>query len=494
LSSIRLTYAGIMGLSVRLSTLVTGLMFSVLVTRNLSIDDFGLYSLIGSLIAYAMFGHIIAGFWITRHIARGENVGKIGILSNGLFAIIGTIAYLIAAYLVAQTTDSDLFVLTIGGLILPLTYISGSLDSVNAGFRPQAVSYTLIAFEIAKVPFGYAMLEGYEIGLLGAILATIFALIVKIIFGAHFAWSRIKLPTDFSFFKRWLKLAWLPLYRTLATNIFALDILIVSIFFASTEPIAYYAAAVTISAVAIHSVALTEALTPKLIADTKHEHVRTILRLFSLLGIPLFAAVIVFAKPLLFLLNPAYSIAIVAVYLMSMRSLVVNIYRIFASILEGIEKVDKDAKATFSQYRKSNLFVLGTLQYIRTAVYISLLLVLLSIAKINDIPVLDIVVLWTFISLLSEISVTIYAGYLAYKTKFLSFDWKPTVKYAGIAILAAIISYYSIEEFVTYERDLVIFLPGLIVSLIIGSGVYLTSLFFIDAYFRSLLKSILFRK
>ena len=111
MSNIRLTYSGLIGLVVRIASLATGLIFSVLVTRNLTIADFGLYSLIGSLIAYAMFGHIISAYWIPREIARGKEVGRTGLLTNGIFSLAGTIAYLIAAYVVAQNTESDFSIL-----------------------------------------------------------------------------------------------------------------------------------------------------------------------------------------------------------------------------------------------------------------------------------------------------------------------------------------------------------------------------------------------
>ena len=239
MSSIRITYSGLIGLVVRLSSLITGMMFSIIITRNLVPEEFGLYALIGSLIAYAMFGHVISAFWIPRHIPRGEEVGKTALLTSGIFSLVGMLAYLIAAYFVAQNTNSDFNILLLGSLLIPATYIANTLDSINQGFRPQAVSYSFISFEVAKVPLGYLLLEPFTLGLAGAIIATLIALLIKSCTAIFFTLPRLKSAIDISFLKRWLKLSWLSLYGIFAGNIYVLDTFIVAIFFSSTESLSY---------------------------------------------------------------------------------------------------------------------------------------------------------------------------------------------------------------------------------------------------------------
>lgn len=494
MSSIRLTYSGLVGLVVRLSSLVTGMIFSVLVTRNLVQEDFGLYALIGSLIAYAMFGHVISANWVPRHIARGEEVGKTALFLDGSFSIVGTIVYLIIAYFASLNTNSDFSIFVIASVLIPATYIANSLDSINSGYKPHAVSYSLVSFEIAKVPLGFALLEPLEMGLVGAILATIFAMTVKIITGIIFAWPRLKPSINLSYVFRWFKLAWLSLYDGVASTIYVLDTFIVSTFLGSTLPLAYYAAATSISVIAGHSGVLAKALGPKLIADARREYVKTILQLYMLVGIPLFVVVIVFAKPLLFLLNPVYVTAVPIVYLLSMKTFTLGMYYIFHSTLAGIERVDTNKNATFQQYRKSNLFLLGTLQYVRTGLYIVSLIILLVISSNTDIGMIDLVIIWALIALIAEISVTVYSMFQVKKANFLVFDWKNSFKYFALAIIVGIISYYLIDYFVVFERDLQVFLPSLIIPLGIAAMIYFLPLYFIDNYFRSLLKAIFKRE
>jgi hypothetical protein len=490
MSSIRITYSGLIGLVVRLSSLITGLIFSIIITRNLVPEEFGLYALIGSLIAYAMFGHVISAYWIPRHIARGEEVGKTALLTNGIFSLVGMGVYLIAAYFVAQNTNSDFNILLLGSLLIPVTYIANTLDNINTGFKPQAISYAFIGFEIAKVPIGFLLLEPFSMGLYGAIIATLIALITKSTIALYFALPRLKSAINISFIRRWLKLSWLSLYGIFPGNIYVLDTLIVAIFFHSTEALAFFAAATTISIVAGHAGILSKALGPKLLTDSKTHHVQTVMRLYGLIGIPILVSIIVFAKPLLFLLNPAYAMAVPIVYFMSLRAFVLGIYSIFSGTLAGIERVDTDQNAKFSQFIKSNLFLLGTLQYVRTGIYLISLIGFLLLAPIENIPILDMVIIWSFFGLVSELVITIYAGYKVHRVKFLMLELKPTLKYLAISIFAGIMSWIMIENFVIFKRDLLIFIPGLAVSLGIGAAVYLIPIYFIDDYCRKLVKAI----
>jgi hypothetical protein len=466
-------------------------MFSVLITRNLILEDFGLYSLIGSLIAYAMFGHIIISYWVPRQVARNEEVGKTAIFSSGLFCIIGTIAYLILAIYVSDATDSNFSILLLGALIVPITYFSNTLDNVNHGHRPQALSYSLIAFEIAKVPFGYLLLVGFDLGLSGALIATILALLVKLGCSLFFALPYLHNHIDFRHLFRWLKLSWLPLYGGFASNLYVLDTLIVSAFLHSTTALAYWASATTIAMIASHSVVLSQALVPKLVADARKEHVRTVIRLFSLFGIPLFIAVLVFAKPLLFLLNPAYTVGILIVYILAIRAFSNGIFSIFAGTLSGIERIDTNETSTFSQYRKSNFFLLGTFQYIRVAIYIIPLIVFFILNSSSNSDTIELVIIWATIATISELVVTVFLGIKVHQTGFLSFDWKPIVKYTVVSIIAGIISMNLIDSFLIFERDLMTFLPGLALTLAIGGGIYIISMYFLDEYMRSLIKSLL---
>ena len=91
-----------MAFFVSLIGIVTGLVFILIVTRSLSPEEFGTWSLIGSMIGYVMVSESIINFWTTREIARGKNIGK-----SSLFPSIGVSFALIPIYLVISSVLSN---------------------------------------------------------------------------------------------------------------------------------------------------------------------------------------------------------------------------------------------------------------------------------------------------------------------------------------------------------------------------------------------------
>ena len=61
MSSIRVTYSGLITFVLMLVSIVTGLIFTLIVTRRLDQIEFGLWSLIGGIIAYSLIFGLITG-------------------------------------------------------------------------------------------------------------------------------------------------------------------------------------------------------------------------------------------------------------------------------------------------------------------------------------------------------------------------------------------------------------------------------------------------
>ena len=95
MSGIRVTYSGLISFSVGLISILTGLIFTIIVTRRLSPDEFGTWGLIGALLVYPLIIQPIIGYWSTREIARNENSGRTSILASGSFSFIGMLIYFI---------------------------------------------------------------------------------------------------------------------------------------------------------------------------------------------------------------------------------------------------------------------------------------------------------------------------------------------------------------------------------------------------------------
>ncbi|MEM4249716.1 MAG: hypothetical protein QW395_05465, partial [Candidatus Nitrosotenuis sp.] len=123
MSNIRLTYSGLISLLLTIVSLFTGLIFTLIVTRRLDQAHFAMWSLIGSIIAYAMIFSPISNYWLTRHVARGEKESVTGIISAVIFSIAAIGVYLIATLILSNSSDADYRILLFAVLLVPLTYI-----------------------------------------------------------------------------------------------------------------------------------------------------------------------------------------------------------------------------------------------------------------------------------------------------------------------------------------------------------------------------------
>jgi len=74
LSKVRIAYAGMVGYLSSIFNLITGFLFIIIITRNLTIQEFGTWQVIASVIGYALIPAIIPSYWSFRNIARGQRV------------------------------------------------------------------------------------------------------------------------------------------------------------------------------------------------------------------------------------------------------------------------------------------------------------------------------------------------------------------------------------------------------------------------------------
>ncbi|MDE2590135.1 MAG: hypothetical protein KGL95_10795, partial [Patescibacteria group bacterium] len=87
MSGIRITYSGLILFVVGLISVFTSLISNFLITRNLTITDYGTWGLISGLYGYIVVIEPIMSYWATREIARGIESGKTAMFSSGIFSI-----------------------------------------------------------------------------------------------------------------------------------------------------------------------------------------------------------------------------------------------------------------------------------------------------------------------------------------------------------------------------------------------------------------------
>ena len=95
MSGIRVTYSGLISFVFGISSVITGLIFTLIVTRNLTQTEFGTWSLIGGLTSYVLIINPIIAYWTTREIARGNKIAKTSLLSSSSLSILAVGIYLV---------------------------------------------------------------------------------------------------------------------------------------------------------------------------------------------------------------------------------------------------------------------------------------------------------------------------------------------------------------------------------------------------------------
>ena len=151
MSKVRLRLSGAMAFASNIVGYLTGMIFTVFITRRLSERDFGVWALIGTFISYSLVPFNLVNNWISRDAARGKKVlGS----AAALFALItpaSIMIYTLVALQSAITINYDPSIMILG-LIVLITYIFFNLgEAVQSGYAPQNLGVARIIFEISKV-------------------------------------------------------------------------------------------------------------------------------------------------------------------------------------------------------------------------------------------------------------------------------------------------------------------------------------------------------
>ena len=480
MSGIRVTYSGLLTFVIGLVSVVTGLVFTLFITRQLTPEEFGTWGLIGGLTTYVLVIEPIIAFWTTRQIARGEEPGHTSIVSTGIFTIIAVFAYFIISFLVGNETGIDNDILLFASIQIPVFYFRTVLVSICRGYKPHVVSYGNLAFEFAKIPLAFFLIFYLDLDLLGVIIAVTIATLVNIIVLIIGGKEKIRGNFNFNYFKHWLKLFWVPLYPKLSNTVKNLDVLIFSLFTGSLSGLAFWSASIAVSNLVLHSEKISYAVYPKLLEGGKKKLLETNLEQVLYFAFPLLIMSIVFAKPALFTLNPYYASASNIVIVLTFLTFLRTFSTIFNNSLKGIETVDTNSKATFLDYMHSKLFHLPTVRLTQRFCYIGTLsIVLFLIFPVTESDE-EIVFYWSIIAFFTQTPYTLYLYYLVRKEFKPKIDVLSLSKYLLSSIVIFGLVWLLMEENLVYNESIFQFLPDFIPYVLLATVSYIGITFFID--------------
>ena len=472
-------------------TIITGITFTIIITRSLTLDEFGTWGLIGGLTTYVYILRPTISYWSTREIARGKETGKTAILSSGLMAAIGVFMYLLIASFFGVQTDVSQTILLFAGILIPTEFFKNALSRITLGYKPQNESYGLLIFELAKIPIALLLIYFLDLGLEGIIITVFISNLFSIVLLAYLTREKIRGKFEINYLKKWLKLFWLPMYPEISKIIKVSDVAVVTLFTGSVAGLAYWSSAKAISHIVRQSNKIGKAVYPKLLGGGKKEYLQENLVLILYFAIPLSMMSIVFSKPALFVLNPIYADAVFVVILQVPTIFLQMLSDQFRQALSGIEKVDTNEKATFKDYIKSKLFFLPTLKNIQRGFYLGSLILMLLVIGPNVESEIDIIVYWALIALITQIPYTSYLFVLIKREFSPKIDRFAIIKYFMVSSLVIGGIFFLMEEYLEYKESIFEFLPQFIPYLILFVISYLGGTYLIDWRTRKVVKRII---
>lgn len=487
--NIRVTYSGLTGFLINGFTMVTGLIFILIVTRNLQPNELGTWGLIGSLLTYVIILEPIISYWTIREIARGMESGKTSFISSGLFSIFGIIGFLIISYLISGPTGTDLSVLFFASILIPFTFLNRTLSAIAIGSQPHINNLGVAIFDISKIPLAAIFILFFDLSLFGAILSTALANIPTIIFLSVKLRNELKSKFQKHYLIGWLKRGWLPPFVKLP-NLVVFDVLIFSLITGSVNGIAYWVAANSIGNIVRHSGQISRAVYPKLLSGGKKEYLQSNFILFLYFSFPILMISIVFSKAGLYILNPIYADAYLIVIFISIRALLRQIGFTFTQAIEGIDEVDKK-KSSIKEYLKSSLFYIPTFRLLRRFFYLTLVSIGLYVLLQYDASEMMLLTYWSAAFMIVEIPFTIYYIKMSRKDFPINLELKPIFKYFVLSIIIFSLVYLLLENFLVYDDSIFIFIPNLIPFLLLGILVYFGLTYLVDKKTRKLFKAVI---
>ncbi|MGI0021939.1 MAG: hypothetical protein ACRD9Q_03660 [Nitrososphaeraceae archaeon] len=491
MSNIRLTYPGLMAFVITLISVFTGLVFTLIVTRRLSQDEFGLWSLMGSLLIYVMVFVPINTYWVSRHVARNEEASITGIVCSMLFSLAATAAYIVIIFFISETTDVDYGTLLFSSILIPLMYLVATMRGIVTGFRPQGNAYAILVFELTKIPSGFLLVYWADMGIIGAIITSAIAQGAQVVFYLYYIREKLRERFCYSQFKQWLKLSWLPVFSSLHDRILHLDSTIFTILIGSVTGLSYVGVARAISNLVSNTGSISSALSPKLIASQKVEYLELILKRTLLFSIPAVGFSFIFAKPSLWVLNPLYVDGIYILYVWIIVQFTYVFQGIFAGALTGIEKVDIGFQSKFRDYLKSKLFTIPLVYVVSYLSYIAMLIVVLVLSIQVKLPTLDIIFWWGSVGIISNVAIVLIFWKMTSKNLSFGFPRIIVLKYIIATAIASSISYITLDQFLQYNESIFVFGPSLIPHILLFVGIYFSIMLTWDHETRSLFSQIL---
>ena len=485
MSEVRVTYSGLIAVSMSIVNVILGFIFTIIITRSLTPEEFGIWNLLLGFIFYMVVIEPIISYWVTRETARNIPSQKTSLISGSFLSIGGIFGYLLIAFFIGGQTSIDNEIIILGSILVPVMILNNILIGINLGWKPHTPQYARFFFLIAQIGLVVLFLHFFEMGISGIIISTFIATLASII--SLILYARKKLCNSFNldYLKNWIRRSWLPLYPALGFGISSLGVIIYALITQSAEGIGFWSAAVIQVVLITQAIHIAQAAYPKLLNDGISNYLTENLNLLIFITILFTFVTITFSKQSLFILNPVYETMFFVVVVIALWKFLDVISLGFQSYIRGIEEIDRKTNSSFKDYLKSQLFLIPTVSLIQHSITIILLTIgLLSLMNSSQ---FDTLFYWAVIGLLTQIPVTLYFYRKSKKLFDIKLEFKKITKYVFSGLLSFGGVYLLMDMTLDYQQDLIFFIFHVIIYAIIGVVSYLGISYLLDSTIKDLI-------
>ncbi len=408
LSNIRVRRSGLVTFATRIGSTMTGLAFVLIVTRNLTPDQFGLWQLISKTLGYTVFLNIIISFWTTRQRARGYKVGKTTLYASLIFSAVAIPVYLVISYFIAESVvassppNSNWFFFVISAPQVLLATLITAPEALLWGYKPEIASLGFGIFELSKVALGAltVIILPIQPHLTGAIVALIGAELAQLISVLVFTRKEYSDRFSLSTMTTWFRTGWVAVLNNVYQLVINSDYLVVGFFTGSSISLAYFGAAATIAGIIVYGGLLASGLYASVLSGKNPSKTTSqVLELQLVLVLPMALGAIILSPYLVSILNPAYSVSANILKILAIGAAFGALSQTLDSLIAASDTTDAAQKADFSAYRRGRLFLLARINLIISAGYMISVVVLSAESVIRGANYIELGLLWALASL-----------------------------------------------------------------------------------------------
>jgi len=181
-SRVRLRLSGAVAFASNIVGYLTGLIFTIFISRRLSEGDFGVWALIGTFIGYSLTPFNLLTSWITRDAARGKKILGSAAALFALLTPLSILIYILVALRAAAALNYESSLMLLGLTVLIPHILLTLAAAVQSGYAPQNLGVAGIIFELSKLVIAFLLVLILRLGLAGALLTLSISYLIQAVF------------------------------------------------------------------------------------------------------------------------------------------------------------------------------------------------------------------------------------------------------------------------------------------------------------------------